>query len=316
MPQYSEIRILMLGAGKRASMAEQFKISARNLGYSCIIYSYESVYEVPIAEFAEVIVGKKFSNEDAPADIRKIIAEKKIDIVIPFHDAAVAIASQLVDVVFAPVSGLDAAVLFSNKKLTGEFLRSSSIPTPKLATNAPAIAKPIYGSSSQGLIRILSDEELSSFLESEEAPEYEIQELCSGPELSVDGYVAMNGSFMQFAPRIRLETLNGEATKSQTIQNKEVELICHELCLKAGLKGAITIQFIWDEIKQGYLVMEVNLRFGGGILTSILAGIPWPEILLKDFLGLKQETYDYDHNFLMVRSFREFGFSMKGFNGS
>ena len=312
MPQHSEIRILMLGAGKRASMAEQFKISARNLGYSCSIYSYESEYEVPIAEFAEVIVGKKFSHEDTPTDIRRIIADKKIDIVIPFHDAAVAIASQLVDVVFAPVSGLDAAILFSNKKLTGEFLRSSSIPTPKLATNAPAIAKPIYGSSSQGLIRILSNEKLTSFLESKEAPEYEIQELCSGPELSVDGYVAMNGKFMQFAPRIRLETLNGEATKSQTIQNKEVELICHELCVKASLKGAITIQFIWDEIKQRYFVMEVNLRFGGGVLATILAGIPWPEILLKDFLGIEQEPYDYDHNYLMVRSFREFGFSMKG----
>jgi hypothetical protein len=42
-----------------------------------------------------------------------------------------------------------------------------------------------------------------------------------------------------------------------------------------------------------------------------LAGIPWPEILLRDFLDLEIETYDYDQNFLMVRSFREFGFSLK-----
>lgn len=312
MSQHPEIRILMLGAGKRASMAEQFKVSARNLGYRCSIYSYESEYEVPIAEFAEVIVGQKFSHDDTPADIRKIIVEKKIDIVIPFHDAAVAIASQLEELVFSPVSSLEVAVLFSNKKLTGEFLRSSSIPTPKLAVSAPAIAKPIFGSSSQGLIRILTDEKLTSFLESKEAPEYEIQELCSGPELSVDGYVAINGEFAQFAPRVRLETLNGEATKSRTIDNTEVELICHELCVKASLKGAMTVQFIWDETKQAYLVMEVNLRFGGGVLTTILAGIPWPEILLKDFLGIEQKPYDYDHNYLMVRSFREFGFSMKG----
>jgi carbamoylphosphate synthase large subunit len=80
---------------------------------------------------------------------------------------------------------------------------------------------------------------------------------------------------------------------------------------KANLKGAITVQFIWNEAEQAYLVMEVNLRFGGGILTTILAGIPWPEILLRDFLDLEIETYDYDQNFLMVRSFREFGFSLK-----
>jgi hypothetical protein len=47
------------------------------------------------------------------------------------------------------------------------------------------------------------------------------------------------------------------------------------------------------------------------VLTTILAGIPWPEILLRDYLGIDQGTYDYDHDFLMVRSFREFGFSMK-----
>jgi hypothetical protein len=45
-----------------------------------------------------------------------------------------------------------------------------------------------------------------------------------------------------------------------------------------------------------------------------LAGIPWPEILLRDYLGMEQQQYDYDHDFLMVRSFREFGFSMKNTN--
>ena len=311
MSGHSEIRLLMLGAGKRASMAEQFKISARNLGYACKIYSYESDLKVPIAEFAEIIIGSKFSDENTLANIRKIIAEKEIHIVIPFHDAAISIANQLGDVVFAPVSNLEAIEIFSNKKLTGEFLRTSSIPTPKLATIAPAIAKPIYGSSSQGLIRLPSQEELTSFLAREDAEEYEIQELCSGPEISVDGYVALNGDFSQFAPRIRLETMNGEATKSQTIRNEDVELVCRQLSEKAYLKGAITIQFIWNEAEQAYLAMEVNLRFGGGILTTILAGIPWPEILLRDFLELEIETYDYDQNFLMVRSFREFGFSMK-----
>jgi biotin carboxylase len=82
--------------------------------------------------------------------------------------------------------------------------------------------------------------------------------------------------------------------------------------VKANLRGAITVQFIWSEAEKAYLVMEVNLRFGGGVLTTILAGIPWPEILLRDYLGIDQGTYDYDHDFLMVRSFREFGFSMKG----
>ena len=311
MTRDSQIRILMLGAGKRASMAEQFKIAAANLGYQCSIISYETEREVPIAEFAEVIVGRKFSDKDSIADIRDVVAAKNIDIVIPFHDSALGIASQLGEKVFVPGSNMESIEIFSDKKMTGQFLRSHSIPTPKLATSAPAIAKPIYGSSSKGIVRLLSNEELSQFIAGPGANDFEIQELCSGPELSVDGYVALNGGFRQFAPRIRLETLNGEATKSRTIRNKEVESICNDLCVKANLRGAVTVQFIWSEAEKAYLVMEVNLRFGGGVLTTILAGIPWPEILLRDYLGIDQGTYDYDHDFLMVRSFREFGFSMK-----
>jgi hypothetical protein len=124
----------MLGAGKRASMAEQFKISARNLGYACRIYSYESELEVPIAEFAEIIKGSKFSDEYTLSDIRKIIAEKKIHIVIPFHDAAVSIANQLRDVVFVPVSNPEAIEIYPLPnwlQLLQQLLSQSMVPQVK-----------------------------------------------------------------------------------------------------------------------------------------------------------------------------------------
>jgi len=305
------IRILFLGAGKRASMAEQFKIAGLKLQIPIHLFSYENELEVPVAQFAQVIIGGSFSEENTLLELVKVIEENKIDILIPFHDSAVQLASSLNELVFTPVSGMDAVEIFSDKKKTADFLRKNCFPTPNNAFQAPAIAKPVNGSSSIGIIRLDSDEQFSEFQLNKSFRDFEVQEICEGPELSVDGYVAFNGNLNLFVPRIRLETINGEVLKSRTIQNSDVTSICREVCKIAKLRGALTFQFIWSERAQAYLIMEVNLRFGGGVLTTILAGVPWPEIVLKDYLGREQGVYQYDDNFLMVRSYREFGFSMK-----
>ena len=53
----NKVRILFLGAGKRASMAEQFKSAGQLLQIPVEIFSYENELEVPIAEFAQIIIG-------------------------------------------------------------------------------------------------------------------------------------------------------------------------------------------------------------------------------------------------------------------
>jgi carbamoylphosphate synthase large subunit len=295
-------------------MAEQFKSAGQRLRIPVQIFSFENELEVPIAEFAQIIIGGSFSDDNTFSELVQIIEEKKIDILIPFHDSAVRIASVLNELVFSPVSGRDAVEIFSNKKKTADFLRRNCFPTPNNAVKAPAIAKPVNGSSSIGIIRMDSDEQFSEFVLNKSFADFEVQEICEGPELSVDGYVALNGNFSMFVPRVRQETINGEVLKSRTIRNSDVTTICAEVCKIAKLSGALTFQFIWSKRAQAFLIMEVNLRFGGGVLTSILAGVPWPEIVIRDYLGVEQGVYQYDDNFLMVRSYREFGFSMKDAN--
>ena len=59
-----------------------------------------------------------------------------------------------------------------------------------------------------------------------------------------------------------------------------------------------------SETKEIY-TMEVNPRFGGAMLTTWGAGVPWFEIVLCDYLKLEIPTFSFRPNTLMVRSFRE-----------
>ena len=124
-------------------------------------------------------------------------------------------------------------------------------------------------------------------------------------EISVDCYVAKNGEILSVVPRIRLETLGGEAVKSQTIRDESViDLSCKILSL-GHFRGPVTIQFLKDENKNLY-VMEINPRFGGGVVTSIGAGSNIIAMLINEALQHDVEPkWDWKDGTIMVRYFEE-----------
>lgn len=301
----SLIRVLFLGGAKRFSVAQRLIESGEQLNINIEIFSYEIGFFHPIADIAKIIPGKLFSDSDAKSHLESILKEYSIDIVLPFHDKSISIISSLSHLVFAPTCSEELVRIFDSKKESALFFKENCIPVPLYSEKVPVIAKPDLGSASKGLLRFTEQKLLDDFLESDYSKNFEIQELFSGPEYSVDGYIALNSEFCHFAVRERLEVLGGEVTKSKTVEIKEIQEYCIQLSKIDGIKGAITIQFIYDEKTKRYGIMEVNSRYGGGMLTSYGAGVPWFTILLRDFLKLKQDEVIQRNNVLMVRSFRE-----------
>jgi carbamoyl-phosphate synthase large subunit len=213
--------------------------------------------------------------------------------------------AQLKDVVFTPASDAKVCQTFFSKIASNQYFESIGLPTAGFNGKVPAIAKPDRGSASKGLIFFREQVDLDSFLQTAESSKYEIQQLIDGQEYSVDGYIAMNSDFHFFAPRKRLETLGGEAVRSITINHSAIEEACKKLASQNGIQGAITIQFIEDKVTKNVYTMEVNPRFGGAMLTTWGAGVPWFEIVLCDYLNLPIPTFNFSPNVLMVRSFRE-----------
>ncbi len=299
------IRILFVGGGKRFSAAEKLVQSGKEMGFYVEIYAYEMGVGLPIADIATVIQGKSFAEQDVLFDLEQKILELNIDIALPYHDSAILLLAKLSHVVFVPTCNIELIQIFGSKIQSSDFFRNHEIPVPPFSGRAPSIAKPNFGSASKGLLAFTKQDELDLFLRSSERFDYEIQDFLSGPEYSVDGYIAINSEFSYFAVRERIETLGGEVIRSQTLAITEIEAYCQKIAKIDKVRGAITLQFIFDDRSNSYKIMEINPRFGGGMLTTLGAGVPWFKILLCDYFKIPQLKVSHKNGVLMVRSFRE-----------
>ena len=300
------LNILFIGGGKRYSAAEAFIESGKKLNRAVNIFAYEMGYGLPIEKISTVIQGLKFSDPRILEDIKEVIQKNEIEIAIPYHDHAVDLLAQLREFVFAPASDAKICQTFFSKIASNQFFIQAGLPVAGFDGKIPAIAKPDRGSASKGLIFFNENQQdLDQFLNSTDSRNYEIQNFIEGQEYSVDGYIAMNSEFSFFAPRKRLETLGGEAIRSISVVHEKIEEACRKLAQNKLIRGAITIQFIEDKNTLNINTMEVNPRFGGAMLTTWGAGVPWFEIVLCDYLKLPIPAFQYSPNVLMVRSFRE-----------
>lgn len=266
------MKILFLGGAKRVSMARLFKASEPDVK----LYSYELSERVPITIEAEIIVGKRWNDPELDTDLRRVIAEKEIDIVIPFVDGAIEPAAKLKDIVFAPCCH---ALEYTDKILCDKKLRELNIPVPK-AFGLKRIAKPRLGAASQGLIIFEDDREIDK-------NSYLVQEYVEHRrEITVDCYVS-GTKICACVPRERLEVSGGEVTRTRTFHSQRISNLAHEVLTKTGLQGAVTIQFIEDLDTNRLMVMEINPRLGGGAVCSVAAGANIPQMIMHEAQGLE-----------------------------
>lgn len=283
------INILFLGGAKRVSMARKFKDAAAARGLCCGIFSYEMSLAEAIACEATVIEGLKWKDPEADADLRRVIAENSIDIVIPFVDGAVAPAARLRDVAFVPAGSAENAALMFDKIRAAEAFEREGLPIP--ATYHPGdpcmrlIAKPRFGSASQGIVEINSLDVLDRFLD--RADDYMIQErIDNREEYTVDCYVRTDsGEILTVSPRRRLQVSGGEVTKTVTVDSPRLVELTRLAITRLDLRGAVTVQFMRDTDDDRLLLMEINPRLGGGAVCSVCAGADLPGMIIDEALG-------------------------------
>jgi carbamoyl-phosphate synthase large subunit len=305
----NQINILFLGGAKRVSLAERLISAGKSLGKEVKIFSYELDKYVPIAGVGEVIIGLKWKDEKIYEHLTETINQYNIHILLPFVDPATLTASVLKDKlpnVFIPVSDLATCDIFFDKSKANDWFLAQDFPVPhQNLAQFPLIAKPIKGSASQGIEKLESESELTQFLANHQAEDYLIQGFIAGDEYTVDCYVDMEGEVMSVVPRKRLETISGEVSKSVTQKDALLINLSEQILVKANFKGAITIQFLKDS--SNVYIMEINPRFGGGVISSIEAGADSPLMILKDYLKIKNEKVtNWKDNLLMMRANREF----------
>lgn len=303
--------VMMLGGARRVSMAELLKESGKRMGYDISIISYELLKQVPIAIVSKVVVGLKWTDPGVVADIVRVAEENDVDIILPFVDGAIEIASEcrkFLPDVFIPVSEYEISKRLFDKLEAAKVFKEHQLLTPKtysvINAEVPAIAKPRHGTSSRGIKIFRNIEDL---MQLENLSEYLVQEYIEHrEEYTVDCYVSQQGEILVTVPRLRIEVIGGEVSRTETFRIEELMDMSRDVIKALDLRGPVTLQFIHDLDNKRFLLMEVNPRLGGGVICSIFAGAPIPDYILKEALKVPVTACDdWSPNTLMARYQKE-----------
>lgn len=305
------ITILMLGGAKRVSVARHIVDAFRRLGHQARVLSYELNWRVPAVAVAEVLPGKRWSDPELMADLRRIIAQRHVSLVLPFVDPAVEICARLkadCPGTFIPVSPEAVCHAMFDKAEAYRLFAEKGLPQPPLAADRfPRIYKPRTGSASKGIFVARRPADVPEGIDTDA---YLVQEFVENArEFTVDCYVRQDGEVLSVVPRERLETAGGEAMRSVTVGDPALIALSHKVLEAIELRGPVTLQFLRSAAGE-YLLMEINPRLGGGVVTSIGAGSRLPDMLAAETVGLRPEPFSaWEPGTLMARYTQEIIFA-------
>jgi len=299
--------ILFLGGAKRVSLAERFVLAGLELGLKVNVFSYELDVKVPFSIVGDVIKGKLWEDGDIYDDLIDIIEKKGILIVLANVDSATLVLAELNEK--HPHLGL----ITSRKSLCNIFLDKLKAQkqcekvgikiVPLSNVEFPMILKPRKGSASKGICVANDATDLDYILTQIDEKDYIKQNYIDGTEYTVDAYVSKNGQFIGAIPRIRYDVTAGESTTAIIVHDTEISQVTKEIIEKFELKGPITLQFIRKN-KELYF-LELNPRFGGGIIASIEAGFNIPKMMIQDYLDIPFNKLTNYKPIIATRYYRE-----------
>ena len=141
----------------------------------------------------------------------------------------------------------------------------------------PIIAKPRYGKGSRDIIRIDDYEELD-YVDSKYSNMI-FQEYLPGDEYTIDVLSDMDSNPITSVPRVRLQTRGGISTKGKIVLDKELIEESFRIVRHLNIIGPSCVQVKKDK-DNGFKLVEINPRLGGGTIFSTLAGANFPKMII------------------------------------
>lgn len=131
----------------------------------------------------------------------------------------------------------------------------------------PAVAKPIDGRSSEGLMRISNVEQLSNI---SKLSNYIVQEHLLGSVFTVDYVRDRNGNDFSVPREELLRTKNGAGTTVRIVNDQNLISIVSYIGNRLEIVGCVNMEFIYNDGK--YYLIDINPRFSAGVAFSNFVG--------------------------------------------
>ncbi|MCM1376982.1 MAG: ATP-grasp domain-containing protein [Clostridium sp.] len=282
---------LLLGGGRRVSMAQLLKRSAERLGIDLEIVSYELERQVPIAVEGEVVTGLRWDDPDIEADVVRVAIEHEANIVLPFADGAIPVAAKCAAKLghtFIPYRNVEGAETFYDRSLSAKALKEAGIPAPTdytvINAEPPVIAKPRRGSTARN-IKIFHD--IEDLMSLENLSSYVLQEYIEDfDEYEIEAYIDMEGQLLACVPVKLLEVLGGEPTRAITERIPELETLCRKVSEAFSLRGPILIEVLFDRKRHRFVVTHIAPRPGDAAGCAVYSGAPLTDYIIKETCGI------------------------------
>ncbi len=159
----------------------------------------------------------------------------------------------------------------------------------KNGVELPIVCKPRDGRSSEGLIKIYTQDEYEANFDVVSSTEYICEPLIEGNIITVD--VIRNGAKTICIPREELKrTSNGAGLVVRLFMDDGLASVCAKIADALDIKGCVNFEFIKEKNSGKYYFMECNLRFSGGVAFSAFTGYKVVKNCLKCFDGKKIDS--------------------------
>lgn len=310
------MKLLLTSAGRRNQLLECFRASAASMRMPLQLLAADLRPDLSTAcQAADAVFGVPACHSPGYVEaLLEICRREKVGLLVPTIDPELGPLSEAVEA-FAKigtkvvVSRPEAVRVARDKYATTLALAKVGIPTPRSmllrdylsaprSLPGPVIAKPLAGSSSAGIIRPRSPEELSGL----PADGYVVQEFWSGDEHTVNIFVDRAGKLISAVPHLRIAVRSGEVSQGRTVRQPALIEAAERLTTALpGLRGPACFQAIVRP-DGAMCVFEVNARFGGGYPLAHEAGAHFTRWLLEESAGLPlTATSVWQEGVLMLR---------------
>lgn len=291
----TKFNILFTSAGRRVSLIRYFKETLLEMGQDGIMVTADMRNNAPAAQVSDVHeLLPCVTDLDYIPRLMDVCEKHAIKLLIPLIDTELQVLadhrSEFEKIgVFVLVSASEVIQIGNDKRKTAKFLESNGFKTPRLMdpyevlqephTSYPLMLKPFNGSSSIGVTKVNSVEELHFFLNYVQNPI--LQEFVTGQEYTVDVLMDFQGKAYAAVPRLRIETRSGEVSKGMTVKDQQIIAASKKVAeALTGAMGCITLQCFVTDLKE-IVFIEINPRFGGGIPLSLAAGAPFCKTIIQ-----------------------------------
>ncbi|MFC7725884.1 ATP-grasp domain-containing protein [Nocardioides sp. GCM10028917] len=288
--------VLVTCAGRRVSLVRAFVEAAHERGLKVLAADPDPLAPALVDVDFAVRVPSLADPGYLPA-LLDTVREHDVSLVVPTIDTELPLLArhsrELADAgATALVSNTAFVHVCGDKALTGEAFAAHGVDVPRswlpedgVPDDLPdnLVVKPRNGSSSKDVHMIRRDQVLQTVAV---VPQPIIQERLTGPEVTVDALLDLEGRPVHYVPRTRLKTLGGESIQGVTLPHDELGPWIENVlaaCSELGARGPVTLQFFRTD--RGPVLIEVNPRFGGGFPLTLAAGGDYPAWLLDELAG-------------------------------